>query len=346
MGVSTTSSAQKGLRRERRPEDDADAVGDRERYRSRLRHRSTEPDPQMNLSVPHSPQKLPPRHRSLPFPPSPDSDSASSQRPATTELASNSSPRRNLGCDLDRDGPDQLALSCDETRTRRSPTRGEYHPAGVQPAHPQAPAFSGVRSPGIESVEERDEDPSPQPPPQPMQKTMTLPTVTPASASAPQPTPNAGYGMLSDSELADETVHLRALLGCPPGAPVGLNALADPPPGEKPNYPLPTLIKLAIYGSPRRRLTLQEIYQALEDRFEWFRQRTDELSWKVRVQRFDFLPWFWRKDRDRILELYSAQSVSPEVLLKSATAHHRTGQRQLLDDRPHAGRGQQTREEA
>jgi hypothetical protein len=97
--------------------------------------------------------------------------------------------------------------------------------------------------------------------------------------------------MLSDSELADETVHLRALLGCPPGAPVGLNALADPPSGEKPNYPLPTLIKLAIYGSPRRRLTLQEIYQALEDRFEWFRQRTDELSWKVRVQRFHFLPF-------------------------------------------------------
>ena len=87
--------------------------------------------------------------------------------------------------------------------------------------------------------------------------------------------------MLSDSDLADETVHLRALLGCPQGAPVGLDALADPPPGEKPNYPLPTLIKLAIYGSPRRRLTLQEIYQALEDRFEWFRQRTDELSWKV-----------------------------------------------------------------
>jgi hypothetical protein len=88
--------------------------------------------------------------------------------------------------------------------------------------------------------------------------------------------------MLSDSEMADETEHLRAQLGCPPGAPVGLRALADPPPGEKPNYPLPTLIKLAIYDSPRSRLTLQEIYQALEDRFDWFRQRTDELSWKVR----------------------------------------------------------------
>jgi hypothetical protein len=292
MGISTTASAQKGLRRERRPEDDdTDAVEDCERYRSRPRHRSTEPEPQLNISTPHSPQKLPPRHHSLPFPPSPDSDSPSSQRPTTTELASNSSPRPNLGCDLDRDGPDQLALGCDETRIQQSPTRGGYHPAGVQPAHLQASGFSRVRSSSIESVEERDENPSPQPQPQPVQKNMTLPTVPSATASAPQPTPNAGnFGMLSDSELADETVHLRALLGCPPGAPVGLNALADPPPGDKPNYPLPTLIKLAIYGSPRRRLTLQEIYQALEDRFEWFRQRTDELSWKVRVQRFHFLP--------------------------------------------------------
>lgn len=278
MGISTTASTQKDLRRERRPEDDdTDAVGDRERYRSRPRHRSTDPDQQLNLS--HSPQKLPPRHRSLSFPTSPDSDGLSFQRPA-----SNSNPSRNLGYDLDRDGPDQLAQGLDETGMRQPHTRGEYHPADVQLIHPQAPGFSGVRSSSIESIEERDGDPSPQPPPPPVQKSTTLPTAPPTSASVPQPATNAGnYGMLSDSELADETVHLRALLGCPPGAPVGLNALADPPPGEKPNYPLPTLIKLAIYGSPRRRLTLQEIYQALEDRFEWFRQRTDELSWKVRV---------------------------------------------------------------
>lgn len=284
MGISTTASAQKGLRRERPPEEgDTDGVGDRERYRSRPRHRSTEPDPELNISTPDSPQKLPPSHYSLPIPPSPDSDGASSQRPTTTELASVSSPRRNL----ERDGPDQFALASDETRMQRSPTRGGYHPAGVQPAHLQPSGFSTVRSSSIESVEERDENSSPQLQPQSIQKNMTRPTVPSASTSAPQAAANEGsFGMLSDSELADETVHLRALLGCPPGAPVGLNALADPPPGEKPNYPLPTLIKLAIYGSPRRRLTLQEIYQALEDRFEWFRQRTDELSWKVRVQRF------------------------------------------------------------
>ena len=160
MGISTTASTQKDLRRERRHEgDDMNAVGDRERYRSRPRHRSTEPDPPLNPSIPHSAQKLPSRHRSLPFPQSPDSDSASSQHPTTTELAYNSSPRRNLGGDLDRDGPDQpcsLAVAALRRRMRRSPTRGEYHPAGVQPAHPQVPGFSRVRSSSIESIEERD----------------------------------------------------------------------------------------------------------------------------------------------------------------------------------------------
>ena len=62
--------------------------------------------------------------------------------------------------------------------------------------------------------------------------------------------------------------------------PINLDVLDDPPPGEKPNYPYPTLIKLAIYGSPRKRLTLQEIYQALETRFEWFKNSTDA-AWKV-----------------------------------------------------------------
>ncbi|KAH9930073.1 uncharacterized protein B0H18DRAFT_843587, partial [Fomitopsis serialis] len=33
-------------------------------------------------------------------------------------------------------------------------------------------------------------------------------------------------------------------------------------------YPYPTLIKAAILGSPRKALTLQGIYKALEDRFD------------------------------------------------------------------------------
>lgn len=298
MGIGTTNaSIQKARRRKRRPEEDEDTAGleDHERYRSHPRRRSTELDPQLNFPIPHSAPKPAPRHRSLPSVSSPDSDIAGCQHPIITERTSNSSPTRDSGRDLDRDGPDRHPQGCDETRMQRSPTRREYHTA-VQLAHPQGPDFSKARSSSIESIEGWDEELSPQPPPPPVQRAATQQTVPVTSASASQPAPNVGsFGMLSDSELADETVHLRALLGCPPGAPVGLDALADPPPGEKPNYPLPTLIKLAIYGSPKRRLTLQEIYQALEDRFEWFRQRTDELSWKVREQRFPLSCWFLEK---------------------------------------------------
>ncbi|KAI0058603.1 winged helix DNA-binding domain-containing protein, partial [Artomyces pyxidatus] len=84
----------------------------------------------------------------------------------------------------------------------------------------------------------------------------------------------------------DATGHLRALLNAGPADEIGLKALADPPPGEKPDYPLPTLIKLAIHGSKNKRLTLQEIYTALEDRFTWFRERTSGpgAAWKNSIR--------------------------------------------------------------
>lgn len=246
-------------------EDSEDGVEERERYRSRPRRLNVE----SGLPL-HSP----------PFAQSPDSDSASSQPPTTTQRTSNSSPRRYSGGDSDPNRPDLLQVY-DEDETQRPLTREDYYPSEAQLAH-QIHDFSQARSSSIESTDEWDQDPAP--PQSPSQFKTPAPPVPPVPLPSTQPAPDAGsFGMLSDSELTDETVHLRALLGCPPGAPVGLNALADPPSGEKPNYPLPTLIKLAIYGSPRRRLTLQEIYQALEDRFEWFRQRTDELSWKARL---------------------------------------------------------------
>jgi len=275
MGISTTGTRSQMAHRRARPEDDEDSedgVEERERYRSRPRRFDVE----SGLSLRRVPLHSPPSALS------PDSDSASSQPPTITQRTSNSSPRRYPGGDSDPNRPDLLQV-CDENETQRPPARGDYYPPEAQLAH-QIHDFAQARSSSIESTDEWDQDPAPpQSPSQSAQEKTPTPPVPPVPPST-QPAPDAGsFGMLSDSELTDETVHLRALLGCPPGAPVGLNALADPPPGEKPNYPLPTLIKLAIYGSPRRRLTLQEIYQALEDRFEWFRQRTDELSWKVRL---------------------------------------------------------------
>jgi hypothetical protein len=72
------------------------------------------------------------------------------------------------------------------------------------------------------------------------------------------------------------------MLGIGPDQEISLEVLEDPPLGKKPNYPYPTLAKLAIHGSERKKLTLQEIYTALEDRFEWFKVRsTNETAWKV-----------------------------------------------------------------
>ncbi|KAA1467189.1 winged helix DNA-binding domain-containing protein, partial [Dentipellis sp. KUC8613] len=80
--------------------------------------------------------------------------------------------------------------------------------------------------------------------------------------------------------------YLRSIANVDPNLPgkVGLHLLRDPPPGRKPNYALPTLIKFAIFGSPMGRLTLQEIYAALEERFEWYRQRSEEAAWKNSIR--------------------------------------------------------------
>ncbi|EPS94871.1 hypothetical protein FOMPIDRAFT_1133561, partial [Fomitopsis schrenkii] len=61
--------------------------------------------------------------------------------------------------------------------------------------------------------------------------------------------------------------------------------LCDPAsPGEKPNYPYPTLIRAAILGSPRKALTLQGIYDALEGRFDWFRKNRKDKAWKNSIR--------------------------------------------------------------
>lgn len=82
-------------------------------------------------------------------------------------------------------------------------------------------------------------------------------------------------------DIPDPEPALRELLGFGPEEEVSLSSLTDPPPGEKPGYPYPTLIKLAIYGSPNKRLTLQEIYHELMGRFRWFRDNAEDKAWQV-----------------------------------------------------------------
>ncbi|KAI0359951.1 winged helix DNA-binding domain-containing protein, partial [Trametes cingulata] len=77
---------------------------------------------------------------------------------------------------------------------------------------------------------------------------------------------------------------VRRMLGLSPDQELSLNALADPPPGQRPGQSIPILSQLAILGSPSKRLTLQEIYHALEERFEWFRMNRHDKSWQNSIR--------------------------------------------------------------
>ena len=60
-----------------------------------------------------------------------------------------------------------------------------------------------------------------------------------------------------------------------------LNSLYEPPTSqEKPPYPYTTILRFAILGSPRKKLTLGEIYDTMENRFPWFKNNTEK-GWKV-----------------------------------------------------------------
>ncbi|PIL35654.1 transcription factor [Ganoderma sinense ZZ0214-1] len=112
------------------------------------------------------------------------------------------------------------------------------------------------------------------------------------SPAAPQSQDTQAYASTSSSPLrsGDDAFiptsdgDVRRILGLSPDQELSLNALADPPPGQRPGQSIPTLSQLAILGSTNKRLTLQEIYQALEDRFVWFAQNKDDKSWQNSIR--------------------------------------------------------------
>lgn len=48
----------------------------------------------------------------------------------------------------------------------------------------------------------------------------------------------------------------------------------------RPQHTLPVILRCAILGSPRRRLTIREIYAAMEDKYAYY--KTAGPTWKVR----------------------------------------------------------------
>ncbi|KAG5342370.1 hypothetical protein C0989_002843 [Termitomyces sp. Mn162] len=69
---------------------------------------------------------------------------------------------------------------------------------------------------------------------------------------------------------------LRENAGLIPRQPLNLWSLPDPAPGSRPNVTYKVLVSLAIWGSPNRRLSLQEIYSQIENRFPYYKNLPDE----------------------------------------------------------------------
>ncbi len=94
-------------------------------------------------------------------------------------------------------------------------------------------------------------------------------------------------GQRHDRELTDghNANGSRASAGTDGGsqstAPLSLDSLPSYPPDQKPPFSYPVLIRLAILGSPQKRLLLSQIYSAIEDKFPWYRDSAPK-AWKVR----------------------------------------------------------------
>lgn len=91
--------------------------------------------------------------------------------------------------------------------------------------------------------------------------------VADGSSSAGRPGPNAGSG---NGSGGSQTI----------SAPLSLDSLPSYPPDQKPPFSYPVLIRLAILGSPQKRLLLSQIYSAIEDKFPWYRDSAPK-AWKV-----------------------------------------------------------------
>jgi len=79
----------------------------------------------------------------------------------------------------------------------------------------------------------------------------------------------------------DETeAYLRKHLDIFPHVPVNLRALPDGTANKQP--PITNMIKLAIWGSPHKRLTLRQIYEEIEKRFPYLKDLQDK-PWQVQL---------------------------------------------------------------
>lgn len=123
------------------------------------------------------------------------------------------------------------------------------------------------------------------------------PVTHPAHPQAPPPphpgyheVPPPGYHPPPSSLYSASTYGNMNGQGLDPAdLPNDLSALADAHPGQKPPYPYSTIIRYAIQGSPRQRLTLSELYETMEARYVANRFSISQYAHLLSYHSF---PWF------------------------------------------------------
>lgn len=98
--------------------------------------------------------------------------------------------------------------------------------------------------------------------------------------SLPEP-PSSPCSVSSDTVDALEDVDHSARDHAPhPNCPDTLNCLPDT--DGRPQHTLPVILRCAILGSPRKRLTIREIYAAMENKYSYY--KTAGSTWKQSVR--------------------------------------------------------------
>ena len=87
-----------------------------------------------------------------------------------------------------------------------------------------------------------------------------------------------------DSSDMHTNVSLEGDSSHPPheNCPDSLDCLPDT--DDKPQHTLPVILRCAILGSAKRRLTIRDIYAAMEKKYPYY--RTAGPAWKVRISNF------------------------------------------------------------
>ncbi|OAV93087.1 hypothetical protein PTTG_08019 [Puccinia triticina 1-1 BBBD Race 1] len=108
------------------------------------------------------------------------------------------------------------------------------------------------------------------------------PTLNPSPPHSPQPSlrSDASTSQLPPQQQPKPTSLTPANIKIS-----SLDQLANPPPGQQPNYPWWTIIRAAIMGSRYGILSRDEIYDALQRRWAYFRSTSDHATrvWKAAV---------------------------------------------------------------